>query len=468
VGIGRTLRVPGRGFRRVVVVLVVLMLAGATGGAIALTAPSVLDLVRNRTPSSVTPPLPARLLGALPAGAPTPTASGIAAVLDTKVKALPGTFAGVVLDPATGKPLWQKDPTTGLATGSTVKLVTSAAALLSLDPTSSLVTRAVTGAEPGTVVLVGGGDPTLTALPAPQVGTYPSPARLTDLAAAVKKAMPDVRRVLIDTSRYRGPAMADGWVDSDITNGDITPIGALMLDGGRIDPAEPDGARVTDPAAQAGAAFAKLLGLPASAASEGTAAPSGKEIAAVTSAPVSDLVEHLLQASDNVTAEVMARETALARDLPPTFEGGVQATTAALQGAGIDTAGVTLADGSGLSANDRVTPALLGALLAAAAAPSQGPDDVEFLRPILAGLPVAGGVGTLDDRFGSGDPSEPGRGVVRAKTGTLTSANSLAGVVTDADGRLLVFAFVSNGVLPSRIRPKLDALAAGLAACGCR
>jgi serine-type D-Ala-D-Ala carboxypeptidase/endopeptidase (penicillin-binding protein 4) len=61
-----------------------------------------------------------------------------------------------------------------------------------------------------------------------------------------------------------------------------------------------------------------------------------------------------------------------------------------------------------------------------------------------------------------------GRGVVRAKTGTLTTASSLAGVVVDADQRLLVFAFMSNGALPLRTRPKLDDLAAELSRCGCR
>jgi hypothetical protein len=61
-----------------------------------------------------------------------------------------------------------------------------------------------------------------------------------------------------------------------------------------------------------------------------------------------------------------------------------------------------------------------------------------------------------------------GRGVVRAKTGTLTGVSSLAGITTDADGRLLVFAFMSNDVIPSVVRPRLDAIAAALSRCGCR
>ena len=76
--------------------------------------------------------------------------------------------------------------------------------------------------------------------------------------------------------------------------------------------------------------------------------------------------------------------------------------------------------------------------------------------------------GTLADRYTPGTPAADGRGWVRAKTGTLTAANALAGVVDTADGRVLVFSFMSNGVDPGSARPRLDALAAALHDCGCR
>jgi D-alanyl-D-alanine carboxypeptidase/D-alanyl-D-alanine-endopeptidase (penicillin-binding protein 4) len=57
---------------------------------------------------------------------------------------------------------------------------------------------------------------------------------------------------------------------------------------------------------------------------------------------------------------------------------------------------------------------------------------------------------------------------VRAKTGTLTGVSSLAGTVLDADGRVLVFALLSNGPNPADVRPRLDTLAAALRPCGCR
>jgi D-alanyl-D-alanine carboxypeptidase/D-alanyl-D-alanine-endopeptidase (penicillin-binding protein 4) len=349
-----------------------------------------------------------------------------------------------------------------------VKLLTSAATLLTLDPTERLVTRVVAGPEPGTVVLVGGGDPTLTALPAEKVGVYPDPARLTALADAVRKAAPvPVRRVLVDTGRYRGPAMQATWDPVDVDGGFVTPIEPLMLDGGRKDPAEPDGARVFDPAMTAGRALAGLLGAAAGSVAEGTAAPGATVLGKVASAPVADLVEHTIRTSDNVLAEMLAREVAIERKAEPSFEGAAAQTLLALSQAGFDTAGAELVDGSGLSTADRVPAQLLGAVLAEAAAPAQGARDTQFLRPIVTGLPVAGGDGTLVDRFANGSPSASGRGVVRAKTGTLTGVSSLAGIVTDADGRLLVFALMSNGVNPGLVRPKLDAIAAQLGRCGC-
>ncbi len=63
----------------------------------------------------------------------------------------------------------------------------------------------------------------------------------------------------------------------------------------------------------------------------------------------------------------------------------------------------------------------------------------------MSGMPIAGFSGTLAHRYGLGTAAA-GRGVVRAKTGTLDGVNTLAGVVYDADGRLLAFAFMANHV----------------------
>ncbi len=466
--IGDTLRVPGRGLRRAVAVGTVLVLAGALGVAVSLSAPSlVANLGLSRPVAAPAPVVPDPVLGPLPVTAPLPTGPGLAAVLDPAADDMPGEFGGIVVDPADRSVLWERSSGDPLVPGSTAKILTAAAALLTLDPTGGFVTRVVAGDEPGTVVLVGGGDPTLTALPAGEVGTYPSPTRLAELAGEVREAVPGpIDTVLIDTTRWSGPELATGWASGDVADGFITPIVPLMLDGGRDDPELQDGPRTTEPAVVAGTALAGLLD--ADDVAEGTAPPDAERLGAVTSAPFSELVEHVMRSSDNVLAEALAREIALVRGGEPTFAGAATETLDALTQAGFDPSGAVLFDGSGLSRDDVVPARLLGILVAAAAAPTATEDDTEFLRPLFSGLPVAGGDGTLDDRFAPDDDAAPGRGTVRAKTGSLTNVSSLAGVVVDADGRLLVFAFMSNGVSPAVARPLLDAMAADLSACGCR
>jgi D-alanyl-D-alanine carboxypeptidase/D-alanyl-D-alanine-endopeptidase (penicillin-binding protein 4) len=447
-----------------IAVLVVLAVAGGAGGAIALAGPTLVQrLGIVPPPPAPLPPAPRLALGPLPPDAPVPTPAGLRAALDEAAADMPGRFTGVVIDPATDSELWGHTPERPLVPASTVKLVTTAAALLALNPTDRLITRVVTGPDPGTVVLVGGGDPTLTALPDAEDSLYPDAPSMKELADAVQEKAPGpIRRVLVDMSRYTADGLAPGWSAA----GFITPIEPVMLDGGRIDPELPDGPRVSDPGLTAARALADALGV--EDVEKGTAPPGATSIAAVGSAPVSELAEHALRTSDNVLAEVLAREVAVARQAEPSYAGAAESVLATLRQAGIDTTGAEMVDGSGLSTRNQVPARLLGEILAAAASPAKGPLDTQFLRPIITGLPVAGGVGTLDDRYARDGRAAAGRGVVRAKTGSLTGVSSLAGVVTDTDGKLLVFALMSNGASPAVVRPLHDAMAAELSRCGCR
>ncbi|HZX38704.1 MAG TPA: D-alanyl-D-alanine carboxypeptidase/D-alanyl-D-alanine-endopeptidase, partial [Streptomyces sp.] len=170
----------------------------------------------------------------------------------------------------------------------------------------------------------------------------------------------------------------------------------------------------------------------------------------------SALVERTLTHSDNDIAEALARQTALATGEEASFEGAERAVTRQLTRLKLPLTGARFADGSGLSRQDRLSAGLLTALLARAADPAH-PE----LRPVLTGLPVAGFSGTLQTRY---TETSPGTGLVRAKTGTLTGVNTLAGTVVAPDGRLLAFAFLA-GNTPSRdvAQPALDRLAAALA-----
>ena len=128
---------------------------------------------------------------------------------------------------------------------------------------------------------------------------------------------------------------------------------------------------------------------------------------------------------------------------------------------GVPVEGVRLVGGSGL-ARGSVVPARTLTRLLALAAGRERPE----LRWMLTGLPVAGASGTLADRF-DGSGQSAALGIVRAKTGTLTGVNSLAGIVVDSDGRLLAFAVMADRTGGSRAaRAALDAFAAALAGCG--
>jgi D-alanyl-D-alanine carboxypeptidase/D-alanyl-D-alanine-endopeptidase (penicillin-binding protein 4) len=269
----------------------------------------------------------------------------------------------------------------------------------------------------------------------------------------------------VDDSLYPGPRTAAGWKPNYVPDGDVAPVSALELDGARLKPDDnpdtPD-PRAADPALHAGAVFASLLrsrGLVVAKAVRRMRAPAAAAaVSEVQSPPMSELVEGMLGRSDNDLAESLARQIARVGKQPMTFAGGAAAITAAVEQLGLGT--VTLHDASGLSTLDRVAPADLAALVAAAA----GPRHPE-LRALITGLPVAGFSGTLRKRFAS---AAPARGVVRAKTGTLTGVSTLSGLVVDADGRLLAFAATApHAPGTRRSQQALDRLLAVLAGCGC-
>ena len=135
----------------------------------------------------------------------------------------------------------------------------------------------------------------------------------------------------------------------------------------------------------------------------------------------------------------------------------LRAVLGQLSKAGLTTSGATLFDASGLSVNDRLTATVLDDVVNAAAGNSE-----PRLRPLLDVLPIAGGSGTLWNRY----VDTPSAGYLRAKTGSLTGTNALAGVVTDQSGRVLTFALISNNAGPEG-RTALDALAAAFRSCGC-
>ncbi|WP_460444097.1 D-alanyl-D-alanine carboxypeptidase/D-alanyl-D-alanine endopeptidase, partial [Amycolatopsis cihanbeyliensis] len=397
--------------------------------------------------------------------APAPTPEGVAAALQGPASSPAlGDFTGRVLDPATGTVLWESSPNEVRVPASTTKLLAAAAALLAVDHGKQLTTKVVAGDQPGTVVLVAGGDVTLTGLPEGQDPIYRGAAHLDELVAQVKQAGTPVERVRLDLSAFTGPEEAQGWAPEDVPSTFMSAAQPAMLDGGRGEPTGMKSVRVSDPAGELAQRLAGELG---ASVGEPTTAPQGATVLGeVRSAPLTELVDQMLTLSDNLLAEVIARQTAVATGEEPSFSGAARATIDVLAENGFDVEGLELSDGSGLSVRNRVSATLLSELLAVAAAPDDSDPRTAQLRPLLGGLPVAGASGTLAGRYDG--PAEKGKGWVRAKTGTLSEVNTLAGVVLDADGRVLVFALMSGGSALRPAQAALDEVAAALRECGCR
>ncbi|WP_188266810.1 MULTISPECIES: D-alanyl-D-alanine carboxypeptidase/D-alanyl-D-alanine-endopeptidase [unclassified Streptomyces] len=356
--------------------------------------------------------------------------------------------AAAVVDTATGHRLYGAGAATPMTPASTIKIATVAAALSALGPDHRISTTVTSSPDGRTLTLTGGGDPTL------------DPARLKALAADTARALTARGRTSIrlayDTSLYTGPVLHPIG-----PNENLAPVVALMTREGRLDDSRSGPApRSTDPARDTATAFAAHLahaGVTVTGAPAPGRTPGAAPLATTRSAPLADLAEHTLTHSDNDLAEALARQTALAHREPASFEGAGRAVRAELARLSLPVTGARFADGSGLDRRDRVTADLLTALLTRAADPAR-----PALRPVLTGLPVGGFTGTLAGRFAD---APAGAGLVRAKTGTLTGVNTLAGTAVTPDGRLLAFAFLAgNTPSPDAAQPALDRLSAALAA----
>jgi D-alanyl-D-alanine carboxypeptidase/D-alanyl-D-alanine-endopeptidase (penicillin-binding protein 4) len=445
------------------------------------------DPTARPTASPTPDPTPTPVLAAADATGTTPTTAGVTAAITPLLKAgsLGPRVNVSIVDAATGDSLFAQNAQTMTTPASTTKLLTAAAVLAARGPAYRLATRAVAGARPGEVVLIGGGDPTMAVN---AKGQFPGAARLDKLAGEVKKALGEQQptKVIVDVSLYQGPLTAAGWDGDVIGGGQVARIQPLMTNAGRIKPVHNEfggDPRFNDPALAAGRAFAKQLGLGSGAVSKGKApaapaptAPSagasaapavapvlGAELGKVESPPLLHVVDWMLEQSDNVIAEALARQVALAAGREASFAGGAEAMRAELAELGLPADEATLSDASGLSRRNRISPQLLTAVLALAAS-GTNPE----LSGMFGGLPVAGWSGTLRTRFVTPAPNRIGQGLVRAKTGTLTGVNTISGQLVTADGRLLVFAIMADATGDSVLaRQALDKIAAKLVTCGC-
>jgi D-alanyl-D-alanine carboxypeptidase/D-alanyl-D-alanine-endopeptidase (penicillin-binding protein 4) len=332
--------------------------------------------------------------------------------------------AAIAFDLETGETLFAEHGALSLAPASNEKLAVTYAALVGLGTTYRIETDVLgRGQQNGSVwqghlLLVGHGDPTL------------SSADLADLAAQVRTA--GITRVtggvFGDESFFDARRTAPGWKPWYYVN-ESPPLSALTVDRGTY-----RGRISRNPALSAALLFRDALRRAGvTVAGAGLGAERGDEVplAAVDSAPLSEIVRYMDHASDNFTAEIVLKQLGAIENDVGTSAAGAAYARRLLAEAGVPLAGVRLTDGSGLSLLDRLTVRALAAILRAAWAATD-------MRPaFVAALPMAGINGTLADRM----RGPPARGNVLAKTGTTFQASALSGYVR----RRYVFSVLQNG-----------------------
>ncbi|HKN46129.1 MAG TPA: D-alanyl-D-alanine carboxypeptidase/D-alanyl-D-alanine-endopeptidase [Propionibacteriaceae bacterium] len=377
-----------------------------------------------------------------------------------KVKGVTGSYSGSVVDVGTGKVVYAHNSTRGYIPASTMKLLTSTAALSILGPGYTFKTSVVSPKR-GQIILVGGGDPYLARSAR---GEYPKRATISGLARATASRLKHdkVNRVSLgyDASLFKGPAWNPRW--PSFYGDQVSRTSALWVDEGHVGYG---GSRYQNPAKEAATAFAAALskqGIKVTSTRSAHAPTSASVVARVSSMPLEQIVEHLLMVSDNDAAEVIFRQAAIGARKPGSIADATKVVRAQLTKLGIWDPGMTINDGSGLARQTRVPADSMVKMLRVAAG-KQHPE----LRAVITGLSVAGVEGSLRRQYVD-NQSLAGRGVVRGKTGTLNKVRARAGVVRTKDGSLLAYAFL--------IRPKneynamiwLDRVTTAISTCGCR
>lgn len=409
--------------------------------------------------ASAAPPRPQP--SALPAGSHLRTCS----IAGPASNPLLGALGASVINAGTGEVLFTRNGTAAQSTGSVLKLLTAATAVHILGPTAQLSTRVIDGSSPGTIVLVGGGDPTLATT---SNSFYEGAPLIKDLATAAMQSYQSrhpstpVTQIVLDASMWSdGDAWDPSWPSSERTDGYQALVTALMVDGDRADPTESVSPRGTDPIAHAGQAFAEAAGLDLHDVtfSRGTAVGS-TVLAEVKSQPLNVLIEQMLMTSDNTLAEMLARVASKVDGYNGSAASLQQSIPLSMTSLGMTgSTALAIKDGSGESPLNAVPPQFVAQLLVKIKANENG------LGVIYDGMPVAGQSGDLADRFTG--PNAVAAGAIVAKPGWIDNERSLAGVITAADGTVLTFAFYGIGdVITYDTREALDTLTMSAYACG--
>ena len=336
-----------------------------------------------------------------------------------------GVTAALAVDLTTGQTLFSRREQLALVPASNEKLAVTYAALVVLGPSFRIETTVlgdgelIDGVWHGDLVLKGYGDPTLTNGDLRRLAV-----QLRD--GGVKRV---TGRVLGDESFFDSRRVGPSWKAGFYGN-ESPPLSALTVDRTFY-----RGLMSAEPALTAASAFRTALvriGIRVAGISgRGRASGAAFPLASINSPPVSVLVRWMNRDSDNFMAELLLKQLGATDGSQGTTARGATLVRATLAAGSVPLTGVRLVDGSGLSPSDRLTAGALVGILEAAW------KDTRVRNAFVESLPVAGLTGTLADRL----RRPPARGHVLAKTGTTSTASTLAGYVR----RHYAFAVLNNG-----------------------
>lgn len=353
-------------------------------------------------------------------------------------RSLVGSSTSVVVRDGAGDVIVSIRPDVPHVPASNQKLVTIATVLRVLGPDARLPTSLVASAPPvngvikGNVRLVGGGDPTFSTRTFGDAAYGIFVATPERLAARLKAT--GVRRItgriLADPYRFDALTAGLGWKPS-FTPTECPPLSALTINRAPTTPALSATRRVRAALLKAGIRVG-----PAALASGPTG--TGTVVAKVESAAVIWLATEAGKFSDNFVAEMLLKAVAAKQTGRGSTRVGARIARDTLAGFGVPLDGVVVADGSGLSSQNRLSAAAISLLLSRIA------DDPTLGHQLPRTLAVAGIDGTLMTRMSRG----PAHGFVQAKTGTLNNVSALSGYAGDYAFSILIE------------RPNVDQLAA--------
>ena len=329
----------------------------------------------------------------------------------------------ILVDAKTGEVVFERNSTQARKPASVIKLLSATSVLSYIDGQRVFNTNVYKGVDPGTIVINGEYDPWISMIQ----------------SQAVKMGRTSLPRLGFNTiNRY-----------NEITQGKAKRLKILYTGLFPQDLANFQ-------------AFLKKRGIRTTVeriTAEDALMQSAEPLVLSASPTLETMVKWTLLWSDNVLAERLARLAAVTSGEKFSTQGVADTFHTVLTNFGIDPDKMEVADGSGLSKQNRVTAKAIADLL------MKIRNDPKYVS-VYEGLPIGGVSGTLQKRFLTTAPQAVG--LVRGKTGTLSGTVSLAGYV-DAEDRQYIFVAIADKIprrysASERARDTLDRILGKIAA----